>query len=95
MIVQITGSTSGQSPFDVFLCDSTNTSCFYVSGLTYLTPVVIFDTNNYFPNENVLYLKVIDSLGCTFIEKLDCGEGKMYQDGIYVKFMDGVGYYFQ
>lgn len=95
MVVQITGSTIAQSPFDVFLCDATNTSCFYVSGLTYLTPVVIFDTNNYFPNENVLYLKIIDTYGCEFTEQLNCGEGKMFQDSIYFKFMDGGGYYFQ
>lgn len=72
MLVQITGSTSAQTPFDVFLCDPTNTSCFYVSGLTNLTPIVSFETQNYFPNEDYLYLKIIDTNGCTDLTILDC-----------------------
>ena len=33
MIVQITGDTGGLEPYDIFLCDPTNTGCFYISGL--------------------------------------------------------------
>lgn len=95
MIVQLTGFTSSLPPFDVFLCDATNTSCFYVSGLTSLNPTVTINTNNYFPNENILYLRIVDLNGCVYSDKLDCGYGKMYQDTIYFKFMDDVGYYFQ
>jgi hypothetical protein len=95
MIVQITGSTNTLPPFDVFLCDSTNTSCFYVSGLTDLNPVVTFNTTDYFPTENFLYLRIVDTKGCIYTTELDCLIGKAFQDGIYFDFMDGVGYYFQ
>jgi len=72
MLVQVTGSTSSLPPFDVFICNSANTSCFYVSGLTYLSPVVSFNTSNYFPSEDYLYLKIIDTNGCVDLTLLDC-----------------------
>lgn len=95
MIVQVTGSTNTLPPFDVFLCDASNTSCFYVSGLTSLNPVVIFNTTDYFPNENFLYLRIIDTNGCVFSSELDCLKGKMFQDSFFFDFMDGVEYYFE
>lgn len=95
MLVQVTGSTSALPPFDVFLCDATNTSCFYISGLTDLSPIVTFNTNDYFPGENYLYLRIVDTNGCIFSGELDCLIGKVFQDGYYFDFMDGVGYYFQ
>lgn len=95
MLVQITGSTSAQTPFDVFLCDPSNTSCFYVSGLTNLNPIVIFQTTDYFPGENFLYLRIVDSNGCVFSSELNCLIGKMFQDSFYFDFMDGLEYYFQ
>lgn len=72
MQVQITGSTSAQTPFDVFICNSATTSCFFVSGLTTLSPIVVFNTKNYFPNEEYLYLKIIDTNGCIDLTLLDC-----------------------
>lgn len=94
MVIEITGVTSGQSPYDVFVCDSTNTSCFYVSGMTYIPPSVIFDTEDYFPYEQVLYVKIIDTNGCVFSYELICGS-KIYQDSNNFIFMDGNNYLFQ
>jgi len=72
MLVQVTGSTNALAPFDVFICNSATTYCFYVSGLTYLNPIVSFNTQNYFPSEDYLYLKIIDTNGCTDLTLLDC-----------------------
>jgi hypothetical protein len=94
MIIEITGVTSGQSPYDVYLCDITNTSCFYVSGNTLIPPSVIINTDDYFPYENAVYLKIIDSSGCIFNDQIICGQ-KIYQDANYFIFMDGNNYLFQ
>ena len=54
MIIQITGDTGGLEPYDIFICDPTNTGCFYVSGLTYIPATVEINTQNFFPNENFI-----------------------------------------
>lgn len=72
MTIQVTGFTNSLPPFDVYLCDPTNVECFYISGLTTLNPIVYIDTKKYFPNENFLYLKIIDTNGCTNSTVLDC-----------------------
>jgi hypothetical protein len=95
MIIQITGDTGGVEPYDIFLCDPTNTSCFYVSGLTNIPATVEINTDNYFPDEVVLYIKIIDVNGCTYTKEINCEGQKAFQDFIYFNFMDGVGYYFQ
>lgn len=95
MIVQITGVTSGQAPYDVFICDTTNTSCFFVSGNTTFSPVVSLDTENYFPNIDILFLRIIDSNGCVFNQIVDCGAYKLFQDDNIFLFMDDAEYLFQ
>ena len=95
MIIQITGDTGGVEPYDIFLCDPTNTSCFYVSGLTSIPATVEINTDNYFPNETVLYIRIIDINGCLYSKEIDCECQKAFQDLIFFNFMDGVGYYFQ
>jgi hypothetical protein len=95
MIIQVTGTTGGLSPYDIFLCDPTNTSCFYVSGITNIPATVIIETQNYFPNETFLYLKIIDGNGCNYLAEIDCGIYKEFQDGILFDFMDGIPYWFQ
>jgi|LauGreDrversion4_2_1035121.scaffolds.fasta_scaffold00973_12 hypothetical protein len=72
MIIEITGVTSGQSPYDVFLCNTGGTSCFYISGNTTIPPTIYIDSNNYFPNEDTLMVRIIDSNGCVFEEIKDC-----------------------
>jgi hypothetical protein len=95
MIVQITGDTGGLEPYDIFLCDPTNTGCFYISGLTNIPATVEINTQNYFPNENFLYLRIVDTNGCVYSTVLDCAGQKAFQDDIYFNFMDGFGYIFQ
>jgi hypothetical protein len=95
MIVNITGDTGGLEPYDIFLCDPTNTGCFYVSGLTNIPATVVINTENYFPNENFLYLRIVDTNGCVYSTVIDCAGQKAYQDDIYFNFMDGFGYIFQ
>jgi hypothetical protein len=94
MILQITGTTSGTSPYDVFLCNEANTSCFFISGLTYIPPDVYILTDDYFPGETTLFVKLIDLNGCVVEENIVCGT-KSYQDGIGFIFMDGDYYTFQ
>lgn len=75
MIIEITGVTSGQSPYDIFLCDSGGTGCFFISGNTNIPPSIVFDTENYFPNVEKLLLKIVDTNGCIFQEIQDCTSG--------------------
>jgi hypothetical protein len=95
MVITITGATGGSSPYDIFLCDPTNTSCFYVSGFTNIPANVVIDTQNYFPNETFLYIRIVDTNGCVISYELDCGVQKAFQNEIYFNFMDNVGYIFQ
>jgi len=57
--------------------------------------IQITGTDNYFPDEVVLYIKIIDVNGCTYTKEINCEGQKAFQDFIYFNFMDGVGYYFQ
>jgi hypothetical protein len=95
MIIQITGDTGGLEPYDIFLCDPSNTSCFYVSGLTTIPATVEINTENYFPNETILYIRIIDVNGCIYTKEINCEGQKAFEDLIYFNFMDGVGFYFQ
>jgi hypothetical protein len=72
MLIEISGVTGGQSPYDVFLCTTANTSCFFISGNTFIPPNIIIDSEDYFPGEDVLLLRLIDTNGCVYNEIQDC-----------------------
>lgn len=72
MIIQITGVTSGNSPYDVFLCDTGYTSCFLISGSCTIPPTVIIDTDYFFPNYNYVGLKLVDTNGCIITQNQVC-----------------------
>ena len=72
MIIEITGVTSGTSPYDIYLCNWDLTSCFYISGVTNIPPNVYIDSDNYFPNLELLQLKIIDGIGCVFVDPQPC-----------------------
>jgi len=72
MIIQITGVTSGYSPYDIFLCNTGNTSCFFVSGTTFVPPTISIYSQDYFPNENTLIVKIVDRNGCVHQETFNC-----------------------
>jgi len=95
MIIQITGDTGGTEPYDIFLCDPTNVSCFYISGLTQIPGTVYINTSLYFPNEPILFIRIVDNAGCVYQSMVDCEGQKAFQDEIYFNFMDGVKFYFQ
>lgn len=94
MVIEITGVTSGTPPYDVFICDGTNTSCFLVSGNTNIPPTVEIESNLYFPNEQIVFVRVIDVYGCTLSEQIVCGS-KLFQDDFGFGFMDDNYYVFQ
>lgn len=75
MLIEITGVTSGQSPYDIFLCNTGGTSCFFVSGNTFIPPSINIDTQNYFPSEDTLLVRLIDTNGCVYDEIQDCSSG--------------------
>ena len=64
MILDITVVTSGTSPYDIFLCTWDLNNCFFVSGSTSIPPTIQIDSDNFFPNEDLLQLKIIDGNGC-------------------------------
>jgi hypothetical protein len=64
MAVQVTiNSITGQSPFDVYICESNGTGCFYISTIT-STPYV-FDIPSPYDTSSSYQLKVVDANNCT------------------------------
>ena len=64
MAVQVTiNSITGQSPFDIYICQSNGTGCFYISTIT-STPYV-FDITEPYDSSTLYMLKVIDGNNCT------------------------------
>ena len=93
--LQIT-SVVGTPPYDIYVCDITNTYCFLVSGSTTITPIEIFDTPPPLDNVNELLLKIIDSKGCEKFIYLECNIiNKLFEDGISFLFEDGIEYIFE
>jgi len=63
MAVQVTiNGITGQSPYDVYICQSNGTGCFYIS-TTSVIPYV-FDIPEPYNNSAAYMLKVIDSNNC-------------------------------
>jgi len=64
MAVQVTISgITGQSPYDVYICQSNGTGCFYISTTSVIPDV--FDIPAPYNNSVSYMLKVIDSNNCT------------------------------
>lgn len=63
MAVQVTiNSITGQSPYDVYICQSNGTGCFYISTITSLP--YVFDIPEPYNTSTSYQLKVIDSNNC-------------------------------
>ena len=73
MQIQITGVTSGNSPYDIYVCNWDLTACFYVSGVTTIPPNITINTNNYLPSTNIIKVKIVDADGCVEIIEFPCG----------------------
>lgn len=88
MLIEITGVTSGTSPYNIYLCDSNNVGCFFITTVTsFLTPVVI-NSESYFPNSPAVYLKILDGALCEKLILLDCGVYVFQNSNVFI-FMDG------
>jgi len=64
MAVQvIISSITGQSPYDVYICQSNGSGCFYISTIT--TTPYVFDIPAPYDTSSSYLLKVIDANNCT------------------------------
>ena len=69
--VTISGTT-GTPPYDVYVCDVTNTYCYLVSGGTYIPSSYTFDVPYPLDNVNSLLVKLKDSNSCEIFNFYQC-----------------------
>ena len=63
MSIQVTiNSITGQSPYDVYICQTGGTGCFYMT--TIATAPYIFDIPTPYDTSSSYMLKLIDNNGC-------------------------------
>ena len=67
-ITNITGST----PFDVYVCDITNTLCVFITGLTSCPPSYTFTVPSPLDTSGSLLIKIVDSDSCERFEFYSC-----------------------
>ena len=61
-ISQITGATE---PYDIYICQSAGTNCFYITTINDSQLPYVFDIPVPYDTSVSYMLKVIDNLGCT------------------------------
>jgi len=90
-------SVSGSSPYDIYVCDITNTYCFLVSGSTSIPPLFSFIVPPPLDGVTELLLKIIDSNACEKFYYYSCFNQpiKEFQDLVIFNFMDGEIYQFE
>jgi hypothetical protein len=95
-VIQIT-SISGNSPYDIYVCDVTLTYCFLVSSATTITTPYQFVVPPPLDNVISLILKIVDALGCEKFVLLTCGilYGKQFEDFEVFMFQDFDIYLFE
>ena len=65
MAVQVTiSSITGQSPYDIYICQSNGTGCFYISTTSVVSYPYVFDIPAPYNNSVAYMLKLIDSNNC-------------------------------
>jgi len=63
-IIEISGVT-GHSPYDIIICDITNTYCYTVeTGVVSIPPTLYINPPTQLNGVNSLLIKIIDSSGC-------------------------------
>lgn len=63
MAIQVTVSgITGTSPYDIYICQSGGTGCFYITGTTVTS--FNFDIPPPYDNQSKYMLKVVDGVGC-------------------------------
>jgi hypothetical protein len=65
-------SISGNSPFDFYACDITNTYCYLIASSVVAPPVLVLDIPPPLDVASVVNVKVIDSSGCTEFINYSC-----------------------
>lgn len=69
--ITLSGIT-GTPPYDVYVCDVTNTYCYLVSGGTYIPVSYTFDVPYPLDNVNSLLVKLKDSNNCEIFNFYEC-----------------------
>jgi len=59
---------TGQTPYDIYICDSGATTCIYVSTITDMDIPYSFDIPNIFDSLSTFKMKIIDDNNCEIIE---------------------------
>jgi hypothetical protein len=63
MAVQVTiNSITGQSPYEIYICQSDGSGCFYVTTIT--TTPYVFDIPSPYDTSSSYMLKVVDAFNC-------------------------------
>ena len=90
-------SVSGSNPYDIYVCDITNTYCFLVSGSTIIPPLFSFIVPPPLDEVTELLLKIIDNNACEKFYYYSCFDQpiKQFQDLVIFNFMDGEIYQFE
>ena len=92
----IISGTTGTPPYEIQVCDITNTYCYLVSSGETIPPAYTFYVPPPLDVVESFLLKIIDSNGCERFELLTCPvENKMFEDGIFFLFEDGVEFIFE
>ena len=71
MQITITGST-GVGPYQIQVCDITNSTCIIVTGSTTIPPSFTFDVPSPLDGVSSLLVKIIDSNGCEVFQVYSC-----------------------
>jgi hypothetical protein len=61
VLVTVNGIT-GSSPYNIYICQSGGTGCFYITGTTETS--FSFDIPTPYDNQSSYMLKVVDAVGC-------------------------------
>jgi hypothetical protein len=92
-------SITGTTPFDVYVCDITNTYCYFVSGITTVVPSFVFTIPPPLNDVDALLLKIVDTTGCERFAYYSCDTNpeplKQFQDLDLFYFQDIEIYRFQ
>ena len=69
--ITISGVT-GNPPYDVYVCDITNTYCYLITGSTLIPPTLIFNVPPPLEDVDSLLVKITDISGCTRFINYSC-----------------------
>ena len=80
----------GTSPYDLYVCDVTNTLCVFISGLTSVPPSYTFIVPPPLNTSGSLLIKIIDGDGCERFEYYACSPSPSPIAEFYITTEDGL-----